>query len=78
MLRSRFVETRPWRRDQGLTCAFELKTCFIKIMQTASKSRITDVQATVAQKPDIAASRNRSVFDFGALFLFLFLSTCPD
>ena len=41
-------------------------------MLTASKSRITDVQITVAQKPDIAASRNRSVFDFGALFLFLF------
>ena len=41
-------------------------------MLTAPKSRITDAQTTVAQKPDIAASRNRSVFDFGALFLFLF------
>jgi len=34
-----------------------------------SKNRITDAQSTVVQKFNIAASRNRAVFDFGAPFL---------
>jgi len=37
-----------------------------------TKSRITNVEVTVVQKPNIAASRNRAVIDFGAPFLLLF------
>ena len=34
------------------------------------KSRITNVEATVVQSSNIAASRNRAVIDCGAPFLF--------
>jgi hypothetical protein len=36
------------------------------------KSRITNAEATVVQKPIREPTRNRAVFDFGGLFLFLF------
>lgn len=39
---------------------------------TTPNSSITEAEVTVVQKMNIAASRNRVVFDFGAPFLLLF------
>jgi hypothetical protein len=47
------------------------KTCLQINILHISKSRNTNAEATVAQLFNIAASRNRAVFDFGAPFLVL-------
>jgi hypothetical protein len=43
-----------------------------KSILSKAKNRITNVEVTVVQMPNIAASRNWDVINFGRLFVLLF------